>query len=133
LFRVGGCILIRIPVEIQIDGRLDADTATLASGFPPTTNAKSPQHFAFIHSTQYVPSGWRLEVFLIISFSRDRGALGGYRQVIHHAKETLIPLALSHQHPTPALFSDPLTIDGCSTPRLLFLHIVPLSFIIPDK
>jgi hypothetical protein len=49
------------------------------------------------------------------------------------AKEALIPLPdFSHQHLTPALCGDSLTIGGCSTPRPSFLHIIPHTFIISD-
>ena len=134
--RVGECIYIRIPVPIQIDGSLVADTDTdAASNLPPTTKGRSPQHFAFIRSVSYVPTGgWHFKVFPIVSLSCHGGAVEGYRRATGAARETLLPLpALSQQHPTPGLFGDPLAIGGCSTPRLSFLHVVPLPFFIPDN
>lgn len=134
MFHLGECILVRIPVPIQVDGDLDVDTELSASALPLTSNANRPQHFAFIRSVQINASGWLPEVLPVVSFSRDGEAVEGSRQVNDRAKETLIPLpALSHQHPTPALLGDPLTIGSCSTPRLSFLHIVPHTFVIRDE
>ena len=133
-FQFGECILVRIPLPLQINEHLDVNPEILASGLPPTSNNTSPQHFAFIRSLQLVPSGWLLEVFPIVSFTNSGGALEGYRRLSDAAKETLIPLpAFSHQHLTPALFGDPLTIDGYSNPRPSFLHIVPRIFVFDEK
>jgi hypothetical protein len=51
-FRIGECILVRIPVPLQVDERLDVDPETPASGLPPTSNGRSPLHFAFICSIE---------------------------------------------------------------------------------
>jgi hypothetical protein len=122
-FQVGECILVRIPLPRQAHECRDVDPET------PTSDGRSPQHFAFIRSIQCVSNGWLFEVSPIVSFSSSAGD----HQMNDAAKETLIPLpAFSHQHLTAALFGDPLTIGGCSTPRPPFLHIVPRTFVIGD-
>jgi hypothetical protein len=127
-FQVGECILVRIPVPLQIDERLDLDPEILTWGLPPTSMGKSPQRFVFIFAAEIVTSGWLLTVFPIISLSRE-----GYHQLSDTAKETVIPLsAFTHQHLSPALFGDPLTMSDYSTPRPSFLHLVPHTFVIND-
>jgi len=83
--------ILRNPVPIQVDRHLDVDTELLASALPLTSSANCPQHFEFIRSVQINASGWLLQVFRVVSFSRHGGAVERYRQVNDHAKEISIP------------------------------------------
>lgn len=87
------------------------------SQLPLTSNAHSPQRFAFIRSVQINASGWLLELVPVFSFSRDGGAVEEYRQVNDRAKETLIPLL--------SVVALPLGLS--------FLHIVPHTFVIREE
>jgi hypothetical protein len=132
-FQFGECLLARMPRKLDIEERIDDESVTPCSNLPPTSNGKSPQHFCFIRSIELAESGWILEVFPIVSFTNSGGALAGYNQMNDATKELLIPLphsSTSLQYLTPALFGDPLTIGGCSTPRPSFLNIVPRKFVV---
>jgi hypothetical protein len=53
-FQVGECILVRIPVPLQIDERLlDLDPETLTSGIPPTSMKKSPHRIHICGRNRY--------------------------------------------------------------------------------
>ncbi|KAF9507743.1 hypothetical protein BS47DRAFT_1265422, partial [Hydnum rufescens UP504] len=124
-FGIGEYVLIRVPIPPQTDGSMDIDTMA-GSGILPTFNETSPQHFGCIPSVNEYPDGsYEPQVYPVVSFVRNGGALAGYNQLEGTAYASLIPLPpLSHGHPTPELFGDRLSLGGWSAPRDSWLSVV---------
>ena len=134
-FLVGELLLLRIPVCSDIPIHQGLSTSTRAgSGVPPTSNAKSPQHFAFIRSATLHRDGFELEVYAAVSFSNRGGAMNGYNDLNDRSKATLIPLPpLSRSVQTPEIFGEPLSIRGWVNSRDAWLLVVPITFIMPTS
>jgi hypothetical protein len=63
------CILIMIPIPIQVDGHI-VNRATTASDLPPTSNESSAQYFAFVRQiTIRSVTSHLLEIYLVLSFT----------------------------------------------------------------
>ena len=131
---VGECVLVRIPVSLNIGQNLDASTVA-GSGVPPTSNARSPQHFAFIRSLSGYGDGYMAEVYPVVSFTLQGGAEAGYNNLDTNSQRTLIDLIplppLSHCAPTPQLFGNPLILGNWQTLRDSWLSVILMRFIIP--
>jgi hypothetical protein len=123
-------VLVRVPIPLDPELQPALVTSTVAgSGIPPTSNARSPQHFAFVRSATPLADGVQLDVYAIVSFSSSGGAVNGYNNLTEERKATLIPL--SHSMPTPELFGEPLTIGGWINSWDARLLVVPTTFIMP--
>jgi len=124
MFLAGELVLVRIPFPLDTELRPTLDTSTAAgSGIPPTSNARSPQHFAFVRTATPLADGVELEVFPMVSFSRTGGAINGYNDMTDEQKATLIPL--SRFMPT-----EPLTVGGWINTRNAWLLVIPAKFIV---
>ena len=127
-FTLGEYILFRIPQEIKVDGYVENEATACGTDLPPTSNGRSPQHFAFIRQMYLnLDDSWILEVYPVVSFTRSGGAVQGYRQLTDAGKAALLPLPkLSLRHPTPAPFGTPF--GTWSTLRDSFLLVIPMRF-----
>ncbi len=122
-------LFLRIPIAVG-EQLLQEDTDDGSS--PLTSSARGPQHFAFVRSVNHHPEGFELEVYPVVSFSREGGAMDGYNATDDIIKQTLIPLPpLSRHFPTPQLFGPPLGIGGWEDSKETWLHVVPKTFIMP--
>ncbi|KAF9517706.1 hypothetical protein BS47DRAFT_1326125 [Hydnum rufescens UP504] len=126
IFSRGELLLLRIPSPIEVPGMVDVGLA-VGSGLPPTFFRTTPQYFAFVCSVTDLPnSSYMLEVYIVLSFATSGGALAGYNQLDDTVKATLIPLPLlSHRHPMPRDFGDPLAISGWKNSRDAWLNVIP--------
>jgi len=126
-------ILVRIPVA-EGDRLLEVST-TVATGIPQPSQPqrrRSPQHHAFVRSTTPHPRGMVLEVYPIVSFSHQGGAVNGYNAASEFVKRGLIPLPpLSSTFPTPPLFGTQLLIGGWVNSRDAFISVYPVRFELP--
>jgi hypothetical protein len=136
-FLQGECVLLRFPMILDIALALPDDTAPTGSGrLPPTSNASSPQHFAFIRSAVLRDNAsYDIVAYPVISFSHQGGALEGYNNLPANVKPFLIPLPpLSTHHPTPVVFGNALTlIGGFALGRDSWLHVIPHRFTMPEN
>jgi hypothetical protein len=122
-------LLLRIPVAV---GEQLLQESTDAGSSPLTSSLRGPQHLAFVRSVNHHPEGFELEVYPVVSFSHEGGAIDGYNATDDIIKPTLIPLPpLSHRFPTSQLFGPPLSIGGWENSRDAWLHVVPKKFIMP--
>lgn len=126
-------ILVRIPVA-EGDQLLEAST-TVATGIPQPSqpqHRRPPQHHAFVRAVTPHPRGLTLEVYPIVSFSREGGAVNGYNASSESVKQGLIPLPpLSSTFPTPPLFGTQLLIGGWINSKDAFLSVYPVRFELP--
>ena len=115
LFHPGERVRLRIPIPISVAEIPNVDTLA-GSGVPPTSNANSPQHFAYIWTVLLKPDGSvDVKVYPELSFHQSGGALSSYSKLPEDARPVLILLPpLSSRHPTPDTFGAPLTLEGWS-------------------
>jgi hypothetical protein len=129
---VGECVLLRFPIAIEIGSSLDASTVAGSGVLPPTSNAQSPQHFAFIGSLSAHRDGYTVDAYPVVSFTSQGGAEAGYNNLDINIQRTLIPLPpLSQRVSTPQLFGNPLTLGGWQTSRDSWLSVIPRTFVMP--
>ncbi|KAG6814247.1 hypothetical protein H0H92_015362 [Tricholoma furcatifolium] len=130
------CVLLRIPMALQVQMQGSVEASANGTSLPPTSNSSSPQHFAFIRSVQVQPlpnSPFLLEVYPVVSFTRTEGAVATYNTLAPNIRALLLPLPpLSANLPTPVLFGQPLDLGGWSFSRPSFLLVNPQKFIMPS-
>ena len=109
-------ILVRIPVA-EGDQLLQASTTALTG------------IHVFVRTATLHPRGLTLEVYPIVSFSREGGAVDGYNAASESVKQGLVPLPpLSSTFPTPPLFGPQLFIGGWVNSKDAFLSVYPVEF-----
>ena len=132
-FLQGECVLLPMALDIaQPNDTVPAGSDRLSL----TSNASSPQHFAFIRSAVLRDdASYDIVAYPIIFFSRQGGAVEGYNNLPANVKPFLIPLPpLSTRHPTPTVFGNALTlIGGFALGRDSWLHIIPRQFIMLEN
>jgi hypothetical protein len=133
-FKIGECILVRIPETVQANGRAD-DKAMTGTILPLTSNGSSTQHFAFIRQvTIKAPGSYLLDVLPVLSFTSSGGALAGYNGMDDTTKAMLLPLPpLSHCHPMPEAFGTRLNFGNWSTFTDSWLSIILRRFVMPTS
>ena len=85
---VSELVLLRIPVAAGSQ-LLEAST-TAGTAQPQRSHA--PQHHAFVRSIAPHPLGLTIEVYPVVSFTHEGGAVNGYNAANETLKQSLIPL-----------------------------------------
>ena len=78
--------------------------------------------------------GLMLELYPVVSFSREGGAVNGYNAAHETIKRSLIPPPpLCSTFATPPLFGPQLDIGGWVNSKDAFLSVIPVKFVMPKS
>jgi hypothetical protein len=132
-FLQGECVLVRIATPLHLTDANTFEGTALGS----TSTGSNPEHFAFIRSAVLRDdASYELNVYPVVSFSRQGGALEGHAALPAAAQPYFIPVPpLSSDHPNlnPEAFGTPIDCGGFSFSRDSWLLVVPYSFILPER
>jgi hypothetical protein len=117
-------VFLKIPVAAGSQF-LEAST-TAETGLPQPSQPqgrRATQHHVFVRSTAPHPLGLVIEVYPVVSFSREGGAVDGYNAANETVKQSLIPLPLLFFHFPDPPFGPQLFTGGWVNSRDAFLSV----------